>query len=201
MIERAVECPKRKQLRLPGHDYGEPGHAYSLTVCARRGASPFRHRTLAQEAVATLQSLEALSGVKVFAYCVMPDHVHLVCWAGDGADSIPSFIRRFKSFVSHAGRRLGHSGQLWQRSYYDHVIRRAEDLGEICTYVIENPVRRGMVQEVGEYPFAGMPNPDADRSGMDPAPTGWSEVGADLLIGPEGKGRAGMEPGPYGDDT
>ncbi len=148
------EHPKRKRLRWPGHDYGGPGHAYHLTICARPETHPFRDRKLAEQAVTTLMVLQDLSGVKVLAYCFMPDHLHVVCWAADGADRIPSFVRRFKSFMSRVGRDFAHPGVLWQRSYYDHVIRKSEDVRQICAYVTANPVRKGLVQEVDEYPFA-----------------------------------------------
>jgi len=115
---------------------------------------PFRDRALAEAATATLLKLQALTDVRIMAYCVMPDHVHIVCWAPDGSASVPSFVRRFKSFVSNLARGSGRSASLWQRSYHDHVVRRSEDLSEVCAYVVENPVRKGLVAEAHDYPFA-----------------------------------------------
>jgi putative transposase len=149
-----TQYPRRKRLRLEGHDYGEPGWAYFLTVRARPETAPFRDRALAEAATATLLNLQSLTGVQLLAYCVMPDHVHAVCWTPNGSASIPSFMRRFKSFVSGLARGSGHSGGLWQRSYHDHIVRRSEDLSEVCAYVVENPVRKGLVAEAADYPFA-----------------------------------------------
>jgi REP element-mobilizing transposase RayT len=147
--------PKRKRLRLTGHDYAAPGYAYSLTICARRGTHPFGGQELAAQAVVALRSMQSFTGVRIIGYCIMPDHVHVVCWLPENAASIPSFVRRFKSLVSRAARELGQVGSLWQRSYYDHVIRRSEDVRQVCAYVIANPVRRGLAEQVGDYPFAG----------------------------------------------
>jgi len=148
------EYPGRKRLRLLGHDYGEPGWAYFLTIRPREGTRPFENRRLAAEAANTLLTLQALSGVGVLAYCIMPDHVHLVCWTPDGSASIPSFVRRFKSFVARTARACGCSDRLWQRYCYDHIVRKSEDLPGMCEYVVANPVRKGLVVEVEDYPFA-----------------------------------------------
>ena len=50
-------------------------------------------------------------------------------------------------------RRNGES--LWQESYYDHVLRDDEDIDRTVRYVLENPVRKGLVLEFDEYPFSG----------------------------------------------
>jgi hypothetical protein len=44
---------------------------------------------------------------------------------------------------------------LWQRSYYDHILREDEDVVGVARYVLENPVRAGLVTEVIQYPFHG----------------------------------------------
>jgi len=153
-VDKSADNPKRRSLRLPGHDYREPGYAYFLTIRARADTRPFADQALAQEAIGILSTLEALSRVRVIAYCFMPDHLHLICWAADGADSIPSFVGRFKSFVTRAARSYGYGRSLWQRYYYDHVVRKSEDLKEICEYVIANPERKGLVGAGEGYPFA-----------------------------------------------
>ncbi len=44
---------------------------------------------------------------------------------------------------------------LWQKSYYDHVIRREEDIAVVARYIIGNPVRARLVKSATEYPFSG----------------------------------------------
>ena len=46
-------------------------------------------------------------------------------------------------------------GRLWQVGYFDHVLRSDEDLGRHILYILGNPVRAGLTQTIGEYPFAG----------------------------------------------
>ncbi len=80
----------------------------------------------------------------------MPDHLH---WLIADAESMGDLVRSFKSYTTYAARTLGHGEKLWQRSYWDHVLRREEDVGEIAEYIIHNPVRGGIVSEAGEYPY------------------------------------------------
>ncbi len=85
----------------------------------------------------------------------MPDHLHLVVMAAEGVD-VMSFVHHFKlrsGFLCN--QLLDSSGPFWQKSYYDHVLRREEDLLDVRTYVRENPVRAGLVDEADAYPYSG----------------------------------------------
>ncbi len=62
-------------------------------------------------------------------------------------------MRIFKQRSSFAIKKIV-GKKLWQRSYYDHVVRRAESLEEICKYILENPVRKGLVENYREYPYS-----------------------------------------------
>ena len=83
----------------------------------------------------------------------MPDHVHLLL-AGRERSSLQDFARYFKQLSGYKFKRE-HSASLWQVSYYDHVLRREEDAGQIAAYIWDNPVRAGMVESRFEYPFSG----------------------------------------------
>ena len=84
----------------------------------------------------------------------MPDHVHLVIAATHSAAHLPTFISRWKQFSGYAYRR-GHGNCLWQPSYYDHVLRDDESTSKAVRYVLENPVRAGLVEAFADYPFSG----------------------------------------------
>jgi putative transposase len=45
-----------------------------------------------------------------------------------------------------------HNGSLWQRAYYDRAARKDEDIRRIARYIVANPLRAGLVQEIGDYP-------------------------------------------------
>ncbi len=90
----------------------------------------------------------------VYAYCVMPDHVHLVLGPSERCD-IVTFVGQFKNLAQRALWRLGVRGMVWQRSFFDHFLRADEQLETVVEYVLDNPIRAGLVASRNEYPFSG----------------------------------------------
>jgi len=72
---------------------------------------------------------------------------------GDTA-KVASAVRTFKGRGAARARQIGIS-QLWQKGYYDHVIRSGESLDQIAAYIYMNPVRVGFVREFMDWPFSG----------------------------------------------
>ncbi len=79
---------------------------------------------------------EHFPGVRVYKAIVMPDHLHMVVYVPPNSYSLHTVIGGFKGAVSKATGR-----PVWQRSYYDHVIRGRQDFIEICRYIEDNPRR------------------------------------------------------------
>jgi len=85
------------------------------------------------------------------AYCIMPNHVHLVCTPlvkeGDNYYSISSIMHSLKGYVARqANALLGREGVFWQHENYDHVVRDEGEWQRIVYYVLNNPVKAGLVQ-------------------------------------------------------
>jgi REP element-mobilizing transposase RayT len=94
----------------------------------------------------------------------MPDHVHVLVSLYEG--NLPSLMKSFKQLTGfHFKRETGQ--ELWQKSYYDHIVPKEEDLADIALYIAANPVRRGLVQEWEDYPLTGG---SLLARGVDPAP-------------------------------
>ena len=91
----------------------------------------------------------------VYAYCFMPDHVHLLLAPTEGGHDPISFIQRYKSKSTRTYWETGGKGKLWQRGFYDHVLRKDEDIKKITRYILENPVRKGLVDDYRTYQFSG----------------------------------------------
>jgi putative transposase len=83
----------------------------------------------------------------------MPDHLHLLL-AGEEKSDLVKTVKTFKQVSSHRFRR-GHGRPLWQRGYYDHILRREEDLVVAADYIWGNPVRKGLSETIADYPFSG----------------------------------------------
>ena len=143
---------RRKRNRLPLETY-RGARAYFLTLsCARRGAV-FTDARVVESYIGVLHSCSEKHGFAVLAYCFMPDHLHLLVEGGLESD-LPPFVKDFKQQTAYAHRR-SNSGLLWQKSYYDHILRAEEDVRDVACYIIANPVRKALVTVASDYPYSG----------------------------------------------
>ncbi|HEV8118684.1 MAG TPA: transposase [Thermoanaerobaculia bacterium] len=149
-----MDLPERKPIRLPDPLYRVRGWPFSITIGTSPRASVFRDIDFGNECIKILQEMRDETGTAVYAYCLMPDHVHLLLGVGPGA-SLPSFVGRWKSLCAKARRQRTGEGQFWQRSFYDHAIRDDQDILETAKYILQNPVEAGLVKDFREYPLCG----------------------------------------------
>ena len=80
----------------------------------------------------------------LYAWCVMPNHVHVIAELFSG-ETLARTIHTWKSYSATAiNRELGLKGHLWQREYFDRLIRDREELIAIVQYILDNPVKAGL---------------------------------------------------------
>jgi REP element-mobilizing transposase RayT len=82
----------------------------------------------------------------------MPDHFHWLMQLLPGAELsgvVQSVKGRTASRINRSARAQG--SKLWQPGFHDHAVRREEDLGALARYIVENPLRAGLVQNVADY--------------------------------------------------
>jgi len=90
---------------------------------------------------------------------VMPDHVHmiftpLVNLQAMEVYSLAEIMDAIKGASAHkVNRALGRKGRVWQPESFDHVLRSSENLDATMGYLLENPVRAGLVKEWTVYPW------------------------------------------------
>jgi REP element-mobilizing transposase RayT len=94
------------------------------------------------------------------AYCFMPDHLHVLV-SGSEESRLKSFVHLFKQLYA-AKKELG--VPIWQISYYDHIVRREEDLEAVANYIWANPVQAGLVDDLRDYAYSG-PRPVLEALG------------------------------------
>ena len=92
-------------------------------------------------------------GVSVGRYTIMPDHIHLFVRTGQKV-SLGRWVKGLKRAVS-AGVSSSPGQSLWQPGFFDHVLRSTESYREKSTYVLENPVRAGLVEKPDQWPYQG----------------------------------------------
>jgi putative transposase len=166
----------RRSIRLGGYDYSQPG-AYYVTICTAARECVFGEvvngamhlnscGTVARGEWFNLPRL--YQGVKLDEVVVMPNHVHGIIWLTDrGRRPLSDVIGRFKTRSARRinERRNAMGIPLWQRDYYEHIVRDEEDLSRIRQYIVDNPVKW---EEDDENP-ANWPPPRAG-AGLIPSP-------------------------------
>jgi putative transposase len=130
------------------------GHCFSLSIATAKRASRFGEANTVRVCVGALEETAERFNASVFAYCFMPDHLHLLVALPSGR-SLVQFVRHFKQISAYRCRREGSQRALWQARFYDHALRREESLADVARYVLENPVRAGLAESPSDYPYSG----------------------------------------------
>lgn len=129
-------------------------HAYFLTLCTHNRHRAFTDRDFAAFAVEQLLQQAKVRGFAIIAYCLMPDHVHLVLQGiTEGAD-LKGLMASWNTRTAYEWRQRRRS-RLWQPGYYDHVLRDGDDYLGVARYVLMNPVRGGLVARPEDYRWSG----------------------------------------------
>ena len=106
-------------------------------------------------AVVVKEALHFHDGKKylLVCYCVMPNHVHLVVTLPDHAPPLAQSLQSIKSYTAtKANKLLNRTGQFWQRESYDHIVRDAEEMKRMISYVLENPVKASLATDWQLWP-------------------------------------------------
>ena len=102
---------------------------------------------------------------KLIAYCIMPNHVHLLIDLSvqmKGHDHIPEnykqlhqILKRIKGATAvYANRHLNREGTFWQKDSYDRYMRNGHEISSVINYILENPVKAGLVKHRSEWPYS-----------------------------------------------
>jgi putative transposase len=139
--------------RLPGISY-HGFAAYFVTSVTLGRAKAFSDLDFGQLAERELIAAAAREQFAVSAYCLMPDHVHLLLHATGEQSDLRRLVSSWKQRTGYAWS-CRQPGRLWQHGYWERVLRDEEDLVSIARYVIENPVRAGLVKAPADYKLLG----------------------------------------------
>jgi len=142
----------------PGHSNlrkgrsSHPGQIYSLTWATRKRAPVFRDLQAARQLIQCLKYADSAEWSRTLAFAVMPDHVHWLVALGNPKD-LDTLVMSVKSYSARALRRTGRIyGPLWQPGFFDHAVRHDDDLIAVSRYIVANPLRAGLVEDIGHYP-------------------------------------------------
>ena len=139
--------------RLHSFDY-TGYHRYFLTISTSQRARAFVSSDAVGIVLEHLVRTSESQWFAVIAYCFMPDHLHAVVEGVRDASDFQEFVRIFKQQSAFNWKRA--TGRtLWHRGYAERVLRSHDDTTIAIRYVIENPVRAGLVPAPEDYPYLG----------------------------------------------
>ena len=129
-------------------------YVYSLTFCTYERRVIFVDSDSVRLAFAQILRAADEKGFEITTYCFMPDHVHLIVTGlGDNSDA-KAFIKAAKQYSAHHFAEQRRT-RLWARYGYERVMRDATERAMTMRYIVENPVRAGLVRSALEYPHVG----------------------------------------------
>jgi len=142
--------------RLDSDEYATLGRVGFFTIRAYRRSIPFVVAELNEAILSILFEERVRLGMQLYAYCLMPDHLHMLIGLREDGPSMLAFVNQFKGKSTRVSWTHGRRGKLWQPRSYDHLVRRSESLRSIAEYIIANPVRRGLVESSDAYRWGGL---------------------------------------------
>ena len=153
-----------------------PGGEYFFTVNLENRASDLLVRHIG-DLRAAWRHVEECAPFETVAAVALPDHLHCIWRLPPGDDDFPARWRLLKGHFTRAMVRLGKAGKgrragernLWQRRFWEHVIRDDRDRLAHVAYIHNNPVKHGYCSRVDEWPYSTWRRPDVMIAG-DPEP-------------------------------
>ena len=125
--------PIRKNIHLTGYDYSSNGY-YFITVCAKDRRLYNENQDTIKEVLHSLPG--RFSGLSLDYSVIMDDHVHAIMVLEGSEKTMGEIIRQFKALVTVKTNLKG----IWQKGYYEHIIRNEQALHKIREYIHNNPL-------------------------------------------------------------
>lgn len=180
MMQEAQACARQRATSQPPdahqkeRDYEEHKRLFARWDClmheTKRG--PFWLRD-PRVAALVVESIRYLDGrvYDLACFCVMPNHVHIVFTPRlnpEAENEYYSLSRIFHSLKGFTGKHgnilLKRHGDFWHAEGYDHVVRDSGEFDRITAYVLNNPVKAGLVSRWEDWPWSGVKGPDGNES-------------------------------------
>lgn len=149
---------ERKKIRLKEYDYSNSGY-YFITICTEQkkkifcnivgqGLAPAKIKLSPLGKIADNQIKDLpkrFTNITVDKYVIMPNHIHAIIKIEKTAGASPcptlsDIVCAYKSLTTKNCRKY-YNGIIWQKSFYDHIIRDENDYLRICEYIENNPAK------------------------------------------------------------
>ena len=132
--------------------YSEINRPYLITTVTHNRNPVFNDFDIASLLIRELRSTCVELRITSLAWVVMPDHLHWLFVLNH--TFISEVARRLKGKSAYAiNSYRGYHAKVWQKGFQNHALRHEEDIKAVARYIIANPLRAGLVDSIGDYPF------------------------------------------------
>jgi putative transposase len=151
-MNKTKEFFKRKINRIGDFAY-KGGYAYFIIICTSEKQPYLTSEDLINYLLLQLREETNRFLFKIYTYCFMPNHLHLLL-VGEEKSNLLNCMKMFKQKTGYYFKQKNNK-KLWQKSFFDHVLRKWESINELALYIFDNPVRKGLVDDFRKYPYLG----------------------------------------------
>ena len=148
LATHGLKCPGVLFRRTPSprvFDYAAL-RSHFVTIVTENRQSAFTNPEIARTTVPSLLDLRENYRFNLYSYCLMPDHFHALIGSGDSGMTLGRICGHFKSLSTRHFWQVK-EGKLWQRQFFDHVIRNEVDFWETVEYIRQNPVKKNLCKK------------------------------------------------------
>ena len=131
--------------------YSSPGQVYFVTTVTAGRVPIFSDFKSARLVICEMQQVHVARLVNSLAWVLMPDHLHWLFQLGE-AGTLARVMQRFKGRSARVLNAMNPGKtSVWQNGYHDHALRQEEDVRGVARYLAANPLRAGLVAQIGDY--------------------------------------------------
>ncbi len=139
--------------------YSENNRIYLVTTVTDQRQQVFKHFDLGRMLVQAMRKQHQQQNVDSLAFVIMPDHLHWL-FALRNDSNLAKVMQSVKGgSAKQIQKTLRDRGEitknqvLWQDGYHDRAVRKEQDLLKLARYIVANPLRAGLVSNIGDYPL------------------------------------------------
>ena len=132
--------------------FSAANNIYFITAATVDRSPLFSEWLYARAAINGFTQTKLLGHSRLLCWVLMPDHVHWLIQLADDT-KLSTLVGSMKSASARLTRRAGCSQSIWAPAFYDHALREEDDIRSVARYIAANPLRAGLVDRLGGYPY------------------------------------------------
>ncbi len=147
-----------------------PNFPHHVVARSNRGVTIFHNNEDFLRFLAIMAALKKRRELKLWAFCLMSNHVHLLIVPENREDMIKYMQGLLVTYTQFYNHKYQTEGQLWKAKYFSSIVDQERYLWQVLRYIERNPIRAGLVKYPEEYPFSSASKNGIRSQFLDPLP-------------------------------